>query len=76
MTFRIFTNDRHTVRGKPMYSALRDIEASSPEIALKQANERWPQFGEAGGLAPIAAIHWPAWAQSQDEKDWLAIHVG
>jgi hypothetical protein len=76
MTFRIFTNDRQTVRGKPMYSALCDIAASSPEAALKKANKRWPQFGESGGLAPIAAIHWPESAQSQDEKAWLAVHVG
>jgi hypothetical protein len=73
MKFRIFTNDRRKLRGVPMYSALRDLEADSPDSAEKRANSRWPKFGVDGGLAPIVAIHWPKRAQSQDEKDWLVV---
>ena len=68
--YRIFTNDRHTKRGVPMYSALKDVEASSPETARKKCP---PQF-DAPNYAPAVAIHWPN--QTDDEKAWLLKHVG
>lgn len=72
MRYRIFTNDRGKVRGVPMYSAPRDVEASSPEAARKKCP---PQF-DAPFYAPAVAIHWPSKSQSDDEKEWLKKHVG
>lgn len=72
MKFRIFTNDRRTVRGVPMYSALKDVEASSPEVARRKCP---PQF-DAPHFAPAHAIHWSKRAQSDDEREWLRKHVG
>jgi hypothetical protein len=53
-----------------MYSALKDVNASSPEAARKKCP---PQF-DAPHYAPAIAIHWPN--QSDDEKRWLDKHVG
>jgi hypothetical protein len=72
MKFRIFTNDRGKQRGVPMYSALKEVKAASPEAARKQCP---PQF-DAPNYAPAVAIHWPESAQSDDEKTWLKKHVG
>jgi len=69
--YRIFTNDRSTIRGRPMYSCLKEVQAASPEAARKQCP---PQF-DAPNFAPAVAIHWPESAQSDDEKDWLKKHV-
>jgi hypothetical protein len=71
-TFRIFTNDRGTTRGIPMYSALKDVQAVSSEAARRQCP---PQFDEPN-YAPSVAIRWPASAQSVKERDWLRKHVG
>lgn len=71
-TYRIFTNDRSPKRSVPMYSALKQVQASSPESAQKQCP---PQF-DAPHYAPAKAIRWPASAQSEDEKAWLRKHVG
>ena len=71
-TYRIFTNDRGAKRGVPMYSALKEVEASSPEAARKKCP---PQF-DAPNFAPAVAIHWPESDQSHDEKEWLKKHVG
>lgn len=66
--YRIFTNDRGTQRGVRMYSALIDVMATSPEAARAQGG---------GSDGPhLVAIHWPASAQSDDEKKWLKKHVG
>lgn len=55
-----------------MYSALKDVNASSPEAARKLCP---PEF-DAPNFAPAMAVHWPASSQSDDEKDWLQRHVG
>jgi hypothetical protein len=70
--YRIFTNDRGSKRGIPMYSALMEVKASSPEVARKQCPPRF----DAPHFAPAVAIHWPESAQSDDEKRWLKKHVG
>jgi len=70
--FRIFTNDRRSKNGVPMYSGYRDVRASDPETARKKTP---PQF-DAPNYAPAFAIHWPESAQSDDEKAWLKKHVG
>ena len=72
MIYRIFTNDRGTSCGVPMYSALKEVAAPSPEAAQKKCP---PQF-DAPNYAPAKAIHWPESAQSEDEKAWLKKHVG
>lgn len=72
MKFRIFTNDRNPRNGVPMYSCLMEVSASSPEAARKQC----PRKFDAPNFAPAVAIHWPASAQSDDEKAWLRKHVG
>lgn len=64
-TFRIFTNDRGTRRGVRMYSCLKEVEAADPEGARQQCS-----------FAGAVAIHWPASAQSDDEKAWVKKHVG
>lgn len=71
-TFRLFTNDRKPKNGVPMYSAYKDVRASSPEVARAQCP---PQF-DAPHFAPAVAIHWPPDTQSEDEKEWLKTHVG
>ena len=70
--YRIFTNDRGTRRGVPLYSCLKEVQADSPEAARKQCP---PQF-DAPNYAPAVAIHWPNGAQSDDEREWLKKHVG
>lgn len=70
MTYRIFTNDRGRENGVPMYSALKDVQATSPEAARKKCP---PQF-DAPNYARAVAIHWPNY--SDDEKRWLKKHVG
>lgn len=71
-TYRIFTNDRGKGRrGVPMYSALKEVQASSPEAARKKCP---PQF-DSPNYAPAVAIRWPESAQSDDEKEWLRKHV-
>lgn len=70
--YRIFTNDRGTKRGIPLYSCLKQVKADSPEEARLQC----PQRFDAPFFAPAVAIHWPASAQSDDEKAWLNKHVG
>jgi len=72
MKFRIFTNDRRERRGVPLYSCLKEVEASSPVSARRKCP---PQF-DAPNYAPAMAVHWPASAQSDDEKAWLKKHVG
>lgn len=72
MKFRIFTNDRGKQNGVPMYSCLKEVTASSPETARKQC----PAKFDAPHYAPAMAVHWPASAQSDDEKEWLKKHVG
>lgn len=70
--YRIFTNDRDSKRGVPMYSCLKQVTASSPEAARKKCPPRF----DAPHYAPAVAIHWPESAQSDDEKAWLTKHVG
>jgi hypothetical protein len=70
--YRIFTNDRGKKRGIPMYSALMEVRATSPESARKQTP---PQF-DAPNFAPAVAIHWPESIQSAAEREWLRKHVG
>ena len=72
MKYRIFTNDRGMKRGVPMYSALIEVRAASPEAAREQCPPRF----DAPNYAAAVAIHWPASAQSDDEKEWLKRHVG
>ncbi len=71
-TYRIFTNDRGTTRGVPMYSALQEVRAASRESAARLCP---PQF-DAPNFAPAVAIRWPARSQSDVEKKWLKKHVG
>ncbi len=71
-TYRIFTNDRGTIQGVPMYSCLKEVQAASREIARKRCP---PQF-DAPRYAPAMAIRWPASHQSDEEKAWLKKHVG
>jgi hypothetical protein len=73
MKFRIFTNDRGTRRGVPMYSCLEEVDASDPEAARLQTPK---QFDSPVQRYGAVAIHWPASAQSDDEKAWLKKHVG
>lgn len=70
--YRIFTNDRGKIGGVPMYSGLKDVDASGPESARKKCP---PQF-DAPNFAPAVAIRVPRTTQSDDEKKWLARHVG
>ncbi len=83
MTFRIFTNDRGKQKGVFMYSAFRDIEASSAAEAVRLAENRYGPFAYKGGAhGPVKAVQWPApvgrpWRSVSDEdKQWLAKHVG
>lgn len=69
LTYRIFTNDRARKNGRPMYSALKDVKATTPEQALKQCP---PQF-TAPNVSPAVAIQWPA---GESDKDWLDKFVG
>lgn len=69
--YRIFTNDRGKVGGVPMYSALKDVEAPSPEEAKKKC----PIQFSAPVYAPPVAIRWPESTQSDNEKAWLRKHV-
>jgi hypothetical protein len=71
-TYRIFTNDRGTDHGIPMYSCLKKVTAESPREALKQC----PHQFDSPNFAPAVAIRWPGSAQSDYEKDWLKKHVG
>ena len=71
-TYRIFTNDRGTKHGVPMYSCLKEVQATTPLAARRKCP---PQF-DAPNYAPAMAIHWPESAQSDDEKAWLNKHVG
>lgn len=70
--YRIFTNDRGTKRGVPMYSCLKEVTASSPESARSQCPARF----DVPNFAAAVAIRWPESAQSDDEKAWLKKHVG
>jgi hypothetical protein len=72
MRFRIFTNDRGKAGGVAKYSALKDVNASSPETAVRLC----PPGFNGYPYEPAVAIHWPASAQSDDEKAWLKRHVG
>jgi hypothetical protein len=71
-TYRIFTNDRGTRGGIPLYSCLKEVKAASPEIARRTC----PLQFDFPNYAPAVAIHWPASTQSDDEKEWLKKHVG
>ncbi len=71
-TYRIFTNDRGTRGDVSMYSALKDVRATSPEAARLLCP---PQF-DTPNCAPAKAIRWPKSAQSCSEKEWLERHVG
>ena len=70
MKYRLFTNDRGRKDGIPMYSALKDVEAETPEAAVSTVV--W--YLRIAPLAPAKAIPWPA--EDQESKDWLAKHVG
>ena len=70
--YRIFTNDRGTRGGIPLYSCLKEVKATSPEVARRTCPARF----DAPNYAPAVAIHWPASTQSDDEKEWLKKHVG
>jgi len=67
--FRIFTNDRGTEDGVPMYSALCEVIARDATSAENIRN--WPMND---GGSPAKAIEWPA--TSPVSKAWLAKHVG
>ena len=71
-TYRIFTNDRGIRGGVPLYSCLKEVKATSPEVARRTCPARF----DAPNYAPAVAIHWPASTQSDDEKEWLKKHVG
>lgn len=70
--YRIFTNDRSRCNDIPMYSALMDVSASSPEEARKLCPRKLGLYP----CAPVVAIRWPVSEQSDDEKKWLLKHVG
>ena len=70
--YRIFTNDRGTRGGIPLYSCLKEVNAASCEDALKQCP---PQFSEPP-YAFAVAIPWPESAQADHDKAWLKKHVG
>jgi len=67
--FRIFTNDRGTVKGVAMYSALKDVKASSQ----LEARRKCPPDFDSPHYAPAMAIQWPP---RDRDKAWLAEHVG
>jgi hypothetical protein len=69
--YRIFTNDRGRVNGIPMYSALKDVTAASPE----EARRKVPAAFDAPNFAPAVAIRWPESSQAEHEKEWLRRHV-
>jgi len=71
-TYRIFTNDRGTKHGVPMYSCLMEAQARTAEEARGQCP---PEYDEPN-FAPAKAIRWPEIVQSDDEKEWLKKHVG
>ena len=70
--YRIFTNDRGKKGGVPMYSALMEVTASSPEAAVKKVPIALGRLA----VDPPMAVHWPPSEQSDDEKAWLKKHVG
>jgi len=69
MKFRIFSNDRGSIKGVPMYSALMDTDADSPEEAIKQAPVK---LGKPP-YAKMVAIEWPP--ELDRSIDWLEKHV-
>jgi hypothetical protein len=72
MKFRLFTNDRGSPKGVPLYSCLKEVMASSPAQARRQV----PKQFDAPNFAPSMAIRWPESEQSESEKAWLKRHVG
>ena len=70
--YRIFTNDRRAKRGIPMYSCLKEVQATNSEAARKKCP---PQF-DSPNFAPAVVIRWPESAQSDNEREWLKKHVG
>jgi hypothetical protein len=69
MKFRIFSNDRRSINGVHMYSALMAVDADTAELALMQA----PAKLGSHPYAPMVAIEWPATAKAS--KTWLDKHV-
>lgn len=69
--YRIFTNDRGTLRGVPMYSALKEVTAANAIEACAKCPVGFgpPTFG------PVVAIRWPADVQTDSERAWIAKHV-
>lgn len=63
-TYRIFTNDRGTIKGTPMYSALKEVKASNAMEAIKKCppNFTYPKVANA------VALKWPP---NDEGKQWL-----
>ena len=69
MKYRIFVNDRPNRRGVRMYSAFTETDRY-PTSTLKRLKNESPR-----NMAAPIAISWPASRQSDDEKEWLRVHV-
>lgn len=66
--FRVFTNDRRSIDGVPMYSALCAQKANTAE----EAAAKFSRFGPSK-YAPVVAIEWPV--TTQQSQEWLDNHV-
>jgi hypothetical protein len=69
--YRIFTNDRGRKNGVSMYSGFKDVEAPNSDVAKMLC----PPLFDAPSCAPAKAIRWPERYQSDEEKEWLKVHV-
>lgn len=69
MTFRIFTNDGSHIGGIPKYSRLCEVEADTPQEAVKsvELNHASPH------RAPLKAIEWPP--QTRASRNWLVTYT-
>ena len=66
--YRIFSNDRGTKNGVPLYSCLKEMRAKDAEAALRTIH---PAFGEPP-CAPLKAIGLPP---TPEQREWLKRHV-
>lgn len=66
-TYRIFTNDRGIKNGVALYSALKDVEATSATAAVKKCPAEFHQ----PPLHQAVALEWP---EARDSA-WIRKHV-
>jgi hypothetical protein len=67
--YRIFTNDRGTENGVPLYSCYAEVRSRN----MLMARKRVPEQFDAPNFAPAQVIAWPP--MSSEAKEWLRKHV-